>query len=79
MYIVDKVQREDIETCDKLMRWSEKKFEHKVLEKVSTKLAIRKVDLSNLTIELERILKLIHSFNMKLCDVELFTLENLID
>ena len=41
VHIVDKVNHEDIETNEKLMKWSEKKFEHKVLEKVSTKIVIK--------------------------------------
>lgn len=58
------------------MRWSKNKFDHKVLEKVLTKLAIKQVVLSNLTTQLEWILKVIHFFYIKLFDLEFFTLEN---
>ena len=58
------------------MQWSGRRFEHKVLEKVSCETTIGQVDISNLVIQLEEILKTIHSLYMKLCDVESFTLKN---
>ena len=46
MYIIDKVQTDDIETNDKLMQWLEKKLEYKVLARVSREIANKQVDIS---------------------------------
>lgn len=35
VYVVDKIQTNDIETNEKLLQWSERRMEHKVLQKVS--------------------------------------------
>ena len=58
------------------MQLSKRKFDHKVLEKVSQECVHRKVDLSNIVTQLDFFLKAIHTLYMKLCDVEFFTLEN---
>ena len=50
------------------MAWSEKKFEKKVLEKVSTIIALRKVELLTLVQNLEAILKKIQDLYNILCD-----------
>ena len=41
VYIIDKINTEDIETNTKLMKWSEKKFFTKVCAKLSSAIALR--------------------------------------
>ena len=41
VHIVDKVNIEDIEANTKLMEWSQKKYHTKVLEKISSEIALR--------------------------------------
>ena len=56
MYLVDKIQMEDIETNDKLLQWSKRRVGHKVLEKVSQELVHRQVEFSTFVTQLETIL-----------------------
>ena len=48
VHVVEKINNDDIDANEKLLHYFEKKFENKVLEKVSTKIAISQVELSNL-------------------------------
>ena len=55
---------------------SSRKFEKKVIERVSTQIEIRQVHLSNLINTIEDVVKNILSLYKNLCDVKLFTKEN---
>lgn len=69
----EKDNNDDLEANGKLMRWSEKKFETKVFERVSTEIAIKKVELSTLIHYLDEVIKNVHSFYKIIYYVELFT------
>ena len=43
--IVDQVQSEDLNTNAKLMEWSERKFQAKVNEKISSEITLSQVEL----------------------------------
>ena len=45
VYIVDKVNAEDIEANTKLMNWSSRKYEIKVIEKILDEITLRQVNL----------------------------------
>ena len=55
VHIVHKINTEDIEVNTKLMNWFEKKFFTKVCAKISSAIALRRVDLSTI-IEKEKAL-----------------------
>lgn len=76
IHFIEKVNNDDIEANEKLLKWSEKKFEHKLLEKVSIEIAIKQDELSNIVNIVEGFLQIIFSLQRKLCDFEFFTLEN---
>ena len=44
--IVDQVHNEDVETNAKFLEWSEKKFQMKVNEKISSEIALSQVELA---------------------------------
>lgn len=58
------------------MRFSEKKVETKVLEKVSIEIVIKQVELSTLVHNLEEFIKNVHSLCKNIWNVESFTKEN---
>ena len=73
--IVDQVANEDQDTNAKLMEWSQRKFQGKVNEKISSDIALAQV---NFTKKLERfktILGNIFLLYKKLCDFSNFTQE----
>ena len=45
--IVDQVQDVDLDTNTKLLEWSERKFQSKVNEKITTKISLSQVELAN--------------------------------
>lgn len=73
--LVDIVHKYNVDTDgqDKLLLKAEKKFEHKILEIVSGKIAIDQIKLSNLIQTLEEILANVTKLFEKLCDVPSFT------
>lgn len=72
---MEKVHFNDIETNTKLLAWSKRKFHTKVMEKIASALALRKVDLSTKVDGVRRLLESIHTLYTKPCDVDLFTQE----
>jgi hypothetical protein len=63
----------DAEGQEKLLLKVERKFEHKVLEKIAKRIAINQVELTNLITVLEGILANVIKLFGKLCDVPSFT------
>ena len=73
--IVDQVQNEDLNTNVKLLEWSKKKFQMKVNEKISSDIALSKVELAKKIEKVKIELENIFSLYSKLCDSSLFTQE----
>lgn len=73
--LVEVVHKYNVDTDgqEKLLFKAERKFEHKVLEKVIERIAIHQVEVSNLITVLESILVNIVKLFGKLCDVPTFT------
>ena len=72
---MEQVNNEGQETNVKLMKWSEKKFQGKVNEKISSDIALAQVELATRIEKVKRILENIFSLYTKLCDPTLFTQE----
>ena len=72
VHIINKTNTENIETNTKLMKWSEKKFFTKVCAKLSSAIALRKVDLSTLIKKEEALLQSIYKLYSQLGDVHPF-------
>ena len=70
---VDQVQTKDLETNVKLLEWSEKKFQMKVNEKISSEIALTQVELAKKFEKLRVVLENIFSLYSKLCDSSYFT------
>ena len=66
---------EDQDANVKLMEWSEKKFQEKVNEKISSEIALSQVELANKIEKVKRVLENIFSLYKKLCDPTAFTQE----
>lgn len=77
VHIFENVNNDDIDANEKLLQWSEKKFEKKVLEKVSTEISIRQVELSNIVNNVEGVVQNIQNLYKILCDVPRFTHYNI--
>ena len=73
--IVDYVQNEDLDTNAKLLEWSEKKFQTKVNERISSEIALSQVELANKIEKVKTVLKNMFSLYSKLCDPSIFTQE----
>ena len=73
--IVDQVTSEDQETNVKLMEWSERKFQGRVNEKISSDIALQQVELTKKIEKVKTILEKIFSLYNKLCDFTFFTQE----
>ena len=73
--IVEKIKDEDLDSNFKLLEWSQRKFHTKVLEKISSDIALRQVDLATKMESVKKVLENIFSLYTKLCDVNLFTRE----
>ena len=71
--IVKKIKDEDLDSNFKLLEWSERKFHTKVLEKISSAIALRQVDLATKMESVKIVLEKIFFLYTKLCNVELFT------
>ena len=71
--IVEHVNNEDKETNTKLMEWSEKNFQGKVNEKISSEIALSQVELATKIEKVKKVLENIFSLYAKLCDPTLFT------
>ena len=67
------MNNEDQETNVKLMEWSEKKFQGKVNEKISSEIALSQVELATKIEKVKKVLENILSLYRKLCDPTLFT------
>lgn len=55
------------------MQWSERKFENRVLEKVAIEIALKKVELSTLITDLEKLVNNANTVFSKICNVLDFT------
>ena len=75
VHIVDKVNTKDIEANTKLMAWIERKYHPKVMEKISSAIALRQVELATKINGVKKILEHIFSLYNKLCNVNFFTQE----
>ena len=67
------MQSEDHDTNVKLMEWSEKKFQAKVNEKISSEIVVSQVELANKIEKVKEELENILSLYTKLCDPSIFT------
>ena len=73
--IVEQVIKEEQETNVKLMEWSEKKFQGKVNEKISSDMALSQVELAKKIEKIKTLLDNVFSLYKKLCDFSYFTQE----
>ena len=73
--IFDQVKNEDQETNVKLMEWSERKFQGRVNEKISSEIALSQVELAKTRDKVKKVLENIFSLYKKLCDFSYFTQE----
>ena len=73
--IVDQVNNEDQDTNEKLMEWSEKKFQEKFNQKISNDMALGQVDLVKKLDRVKVVFRNIFSLYTKLCDFSNFTQE----
>ena len=73
--IVEQVTNDDQETNEKLMEWSEKKFQGKVNEKISSEITLSQVELTTKIEKVKKVIENIFSLYMKLCHPTLFTQE----
>ena len=73
--IVDQVQNEDLDTNVKLLEWSEKKFQMKVNEKISSEITLSQVELAKKVEKVKVVLENIFSLYSNLCDFSYFTQE----
>ena len=71
--IVDQVQNEDLDTNEKLLEWSERKFYMKVNERISIGIAFSQVELAKKIEKVKVVLENIFSLYSKLCDHSIFT------
>ena len=55
--IVEKINNEDLDTNAKLLEWSEKKFQIKVNEKISSEIALTQVALATKIEEVKKVLE----------------------
>ena len=53
---MEKVSNEDLDTNEKILEWSEKKFQGKVNEKISSEIALQQVALVKKVKDLKKIL-----------------------
>ena len=67
------MQSEDHDTNAKLMEWSEKKFQAKVNEKISSEIELSQVELAKKIAKVKEVLENIFSLYTKLCDPSIFT------
>ena len=61
--MVDKIRDEDLDSNVKLLEWSERKFQSKVLEKIPSAIALRQVDLATKVESVKTVLENIFSLN----------------
>ena len=72
---MDQVQNEDLDTNAKLLEWSERKFQAKVNEKISSEITLSQVELAQKIEKVKEVLENIFSLYTKLCDPSIFTQE----
>ena len=72
VHTTDTISDEDLNSNTKLLEWSTIKFHTKVLEKISSALALRQVELATKMESVKNILENIFSLYTKLCDVNIF-------
>lgn len=73
--IVEKLSDADPDTNAKLLEWSEKKFQSKVNDKISSDIAHTQVTLATKMESVKKVLENIYSLYTKLCNPTLFTQE----
>ena len=72
---VEKVCDADLDTNAKLFEWFEKKFQHKVNDKISSEIALTQVALETKIDNVKKVLENIFSLYTKLCNPTHFTQE----
>lgn len=71
--IVDQINVEDIESNEKFMDWSTNKFENKVVDRFSTKIAEQNVQLQECVHNIEELIEKVKHLYKMLCDMPRFT------
>ena len=69
------MKSEDQDTNSKLLEWSERKFQGKVNEKISSDISLTQESLETKIEKVKKVLENIFSLYTKLCDSTLFTQE----
>ena len=69
------MNNQDQETDIKLMEWSERKFQGKVNQKISSDIELSQVELATRIKKVKKVLENIFSLYRKLCNPTLFTQE----
>ena len=69
---MEKVSNEDLDTNAKILEWSEKKFQGKVNEKISSDIVLNQVALATKVEDMKKVLENIFSLYTKLCNPSLF-------
>ena len=72
---MDQVQNEDLETNAKILEWSERKFQMKVNERISSEITLSQVELAKKIEKVKTVLGNIFSLYSKLCDTSYFIQE----
>lgn len=72
---MEKVSDVGLDTNEKLLEWSKKKFQSKVNEKISADIALTQVALETKVQSVKKVLENIFSMYTKLCNPTLFTQE----
>ena len=72
VHIVDKVNTVDNESNTKLIMWLAKKYHSKDLEKMSSAISLKQVELSTKVTCVKVLLESIYKLYTKLCDVDFF-------
>lgn len=75
--IVERVNDRDLDTNVKLLEWSEKNFQNKVNEKISSGILLPQVELETKIESVKKVLERIFSLYTKLCNPTLFTQEGI--
>ena len=70
--IVERVNNTNLDSNVKLLEWSERKFQGKVNEKISSSIELSQVELATKIESVKKLLENIFSLYTKLCDTNLF-------
>ena len=73
--IVERINDTDLDSNVKLLKWSKRKFQGKVNEKISSAIALSEVELATKIDTVKKFLENLFSLYTKLCDTTLFAQE----